>query len=121
MAINYDELWPGPVCGEIGMNIYESLPDATSKEVFTDLLSCKTVRIERIVSRGQASPPSGWYDQDENEWVVILKGRARLAFAGGREVALGEGDCIDIPRHVRHRVSWTDPGQNTVWLAVFYD
>ena len=79
------------------------------------------VRIERIVSTGQASPPGFWYDQDWGEWVVLLSGAARLRFADEDEPRhLGPGDWVDIPAHCRHRVEWTDPDQPTVWLAVHY-
>lgn len=101
-------------------NLFAALPEALPEEVFEDLLCSKGVRIERILSRGQVSPADAWYDQDENEWVVVLRGAARLLFGDGREVALGVGDSINIPSRCRHRVSWTDPNQVTVWLAVFY-
>ena len=79
------------------------------------------MRIERIVSTGQASPPGFWYDQDWAEWVLVLSGAAGLEFEG--EAAprrLGPGDCVLIPAHARHRVAWTDAHQPTVWLAVHY-
>lgn len=101
-------------------NLFTALPEALSEEVFEDLVRSEGLRIERILSRGQTSPAEGWYDQDENEWVVVLRGAARLLFDDGREVALGVGDCINIPSRCRHRVSWTDPGEVTIWLAVFY-
>lgn len=90
-------------------------------EQVRELLSREDIRIERIVSRGHSSPPGFWYDQKEHEWVMVLEGRARLLFAGGEAaIQLGPGDHIDIPAHTKHRVVWTDPDQNTVWLAVFY-
>ncbi|HTQ33311.1 MAG TPA: cupin domain-containing protein, partial [Stellaceae bacterium] len=79
------------------------------------------VRIERIVSHGQASPKGFWYDQDEAECVLVLAGAARLEFADGETAALGPGDWIDIAAHRRHRVAWTAPGTPTVWLVVFYN
>lgn len=78
------------------------------------------VRIERIVSRGHASPPGFWYDQEEAEWVAVLAGRARLRFAdeeAARELA--PGDWVEIAARRRHRVEWTAPDVDTVWLAVF--
>lgn len=101
-------------------NIFASLPDDPGTEVFEDILRNDSVRIERIVSSGQSSPEQGWYDQDEGEWVMVLRGAARLLFEDGREVELDAGDFIDIPAHTKHRVSWTDPGETTIWLAVFY-
>ncbi len=79
-----------------------------------------TVRIERIVSKGQTSPDSGWYDQEEHEWVMVMKGQATIAFENGTSVTLAQGDYLNIPAHCKHKVSWTDPNRATVWLAVFY-
>ena len=85
------------------------------------LLSRPGMRIERIVSLGEASPPGFWYDQHEGEWVVLLSGAARLRFEDESEARLlTPGDCLDIAPHRRHRVDWTDPATPTVWLAVFY-
>jgi len=85
------------------------------------LLTRPGLRIERIVSRGQASPPGFWYDQAEAEWVVVLAGAARLRFQDEAEArVLGPGDWLDIAPHRCHRVEWTDPTGPTVWLAVFY-
>lgn len=101
-------------------NLFASLPEDLGAEVFEDIVRGDSVRIERIVSRGHGSPASGWYDQDESEWVIVLQGAARLVFEDGREERLGSGDFINIPAHTRHRVSWTDPEGATIWLAVFY-
>ncbi|MCF8092012.1 MAG: cupin domain-containing protein [Desulfotignum sp.] len=102
-------------------NIFASIPDAFEEELFDDLLKSGNIRIERILSKGQSSPAQGWYDQSENEWVVVLEGSGIIVFEDGREITLGRGDCINIPAHARHRVKWTDPDRVTVWLAVFYD
>lgn len=103
-------------------NVLRALPAGPlGEELVSRLLEAAHVRIERIVSTGQASPPGFWYDQDEGEWVLVLSGAARLRIAG--ETApreLGPGDCLDLPAHTRHRVEWTDPAVATVWLAVFY-
>jgi len=101
-------------------NLFAALPDARRQEVFDDLLRTDNVRIERIVSHGQTSPGEGWYDQDEHEWVIVLRGCGRVGFDDGREVTLQAGDHLHIPAHVRHRVTYTDPDQPTVWLAVFH-
>ena len=80
------------------------------------------LRIERIVSSGQASPPGFWYDQPHGEWVLVLRGEARLALAdGAAPVLLRAGDFIDIAPHRRHRVEWTTPDEPTIWLAVRYE
>ena len=89
-------------------------------EVFTELARGRGVRIERIVSSGQASPPGFWYEQAWDEWVLVLAGRALLAFDDGERCELGAGDCVAIAAHRRHRVEWTDPAAPTVWLAVHH-
>ncbi len=103
-------------------NLFDALPALGSNaETFDDLLRSDKVRIERIVSTGQASPPGFWYDQPLGEWVVVLSGAARLRLAEPDQlVELKAGDYLNIPAHVRHRVEWTDPAQPTVWLAVHY-
>ena len=103
------------------MNLLAPLPDAEAAERVDALLTGPGLRIERIVSRGQASPPGFWYDQTEAEWVVVLAGAARLRFEDEAEARrLEPGDWVDIAPHRRHRVDWTDPAVPTVWLAVFY-
>ena len=103
------------------MNFLSPLPDARASERVDALLQRPGLRIERIVSLGQASPPGFWYDQAEGEWVLLLAGAARLRFADETEARLlGPGDWLDIAPHRRHRVEWTDPAASTVWLAVFY-
>lgn len=105
---------------EIG-NVLRGLPDARDSEVAQTLAAAPGLRIERIVSQGQASPPGFWYDQPETEWVLLLAGAARLRFAEEAEDrALVAGDQLTIAPHRRHRVEWTDPDRPTVWLAVFY-
>jgi cupin 2 domain-containing protein len=101
-------------------NIFDSLPKDLSLEVFEDVVRSSTVRIERIVSKGHRSPDTGWYDQDENEWVMVVEGRATLEFEDGTKCDLSAGDYINIPAHVKHKVAWTDQNEITVWLAVFY-
>ena len=102
------------------MNLLRDLPNAGGDEIIERLVAGETVRIERIVSHGEVSPPGFWYDQDEAEFVAVLAGAARLGFADGEVMALGPGDWADIAPHRRHRVEWTDPGAPTIWLAVFY-
>lgn len=101
-------------------NIFQGIPDDIHQEIFTDLLNQETVRIERIVSLGHSSPVQGWYEQEEHEWVLVLKGRAIIAFDSGDEIALNEGDYLNIPAYQKHRVQWTDPDKVTLWLAIFY-
>ncbi len=102
-------------------NIYSVVPVRAPEEIFETLAESGEVRIERIVSDAHASPEGFWYDQDESEWVMVLEGSAGLRFGGEEEIlVLKPGDWVDIPAHVRHRVEWTDPGEKTIWVAVFY-
>jgi len=103
------------------VNLLFPLPDARAAEYVAALFTRPGLRLERIVSLGQASPPGFWYDQPEGEWVLLLAGAARLRFADETEARLlGPGDWLDIAPHRRHRVDWTDPENPTVWLAVSY-
>ena len=101
------------------MNLLRDLPDASAAETTEELASRPGLRIERIVSLGQASPPGFWYDQPNDEFVVLLAGAARLRFEkDDRILDLTPGDWVEIPAHVRHRVEWTQADPPTVWLAV---
>jgi cupin 2 domain-containing protein len=103
------------------MNLLFPLPDARANEQVETLLTRPGLRVERIVSRGQASPPGFWYDQAEGEFVLLLAGAARLRFADEAEARLlHPGDWVDIAPHRRHRIDWTDPVTPTVWLAALY-
>ena len=101
-------------------NLFRNIPPTASEEFFETLVSGRDLRVERIVSRGHSAPESGWFDQEEDEFVVPLRGSAGLEFDDGAIVELGPGDWLDIPARRRHRVAWTDENQETVWLAVHY-
>jgi cupin 2 domain-containing protein len=101
-------------------NLFMDIPGEMPEEICTPILQADDVRIERIVSRGHASPPGFWYDQETDEWVFLVKGSASLRFIDGREIPLTPGDHLLIPRHVRHCVERTDPEGETVWLTVHY-
>ena len=103
-------------------NLFADLPSHLPDELFTTLLDAANVRIERIISHGHASPEGFWYDQDLHEWVVILKGAARLRFEDDEQpVEMMPGDFVNIPAHKKHRVEWTTPDEPTIWLAVHYE
>jgi cupin 2 domain-containing protein len=102
-------------------NLLDELPSDISEELFTTLFKANGFRIERIVSQGRASPRGFWYDQDDNEWVMVLQGSAAVQFEGEAEpVELRRGSYLNIPAHTKHRVVWTDPSRQTVWLAIHY-
>jgi cupin 2 domain-containing protein len=100
-------------------NLFEEIPDNLKDESFQEILSRPNVRIERIVSRGHRSPEGFWYDQDGDEWVLVVRGNAGLEFEGDTPIVeLKPGDHLLIPAHQRHRVAWTSKTQETIWLAV---
>lgn len=102
-------------------NLFQELPNKLSSELVEILAQSESVRIEKIVSTGQRSPDTFWYDQEEHEWVIVLRGEARLELEGQTELLhLKPGDHVNLPAHCRHRVDWTLPDTATVWLAVFY-
>ena len=102
-------------------NLLNDLPSSLPDELVTVLAENLHVRIERIVSTGHSSPDDCWYDQDEHEWVVVLKGEGKLIFEDDAEpIHMKPGDHINIPAQRRHRIEWTTPNEPTVWLAVFY-
>jgi cupin 2 domain-containing protein len=102
-------------------DLFRDVPASLSAEQITALVTTPHVRIERIVSTGQASPPGFWYDQDWDEWVTVLAGSAGLLIEGEATArVLCPGDHLHIAAHARHRVEWTDAGQPTIWLAVHF-
>ncbi len=101
------------------MNIFTKIPKDLDEEFFEKLISQDNIKIQRIISKGHTSPKSGWYNQNENEWVIILQGEAILSFEE-KDINLKVGDYINIPAHTKHKVSWTKPNTQTIWLAVHY-
>ncbi len=101
-------------------NLYRDATTTGPEERLDVLAESGLVRIERIVSHGSRSPVGFWYDQDDDEWVLLVAGQAALEFEGQPEQCrVQRGDWIFIPAHRRHRVAWTSPTEDTIWLAVF--
>ncbi|MCK5363309.1 MAG: cupin domain-containing protein [Gammaproteobacteria bacterium] len=102
-------------------NIFTCLPANRNTEHFDTLARFGDGRLERIVSFGQCSPEGFWYDQDHSEWVLVLRGHAKLEVEGfPAPIALSPGDYINLTAHTRHRVAWTSPEEPTIWLAIHY-
>ncbi len=102
-------------------NLFACFSTDRARERFSTLLETTSFKLERIVSHGHATPEGEWYDQERSEWVVLLKGSAGLLIEGETEVRIMRaGDYVLIPAHVRHRVAWTQPDVETVWLALHY-
>ena len=102
-------------------NILADIPVQLPEELFTSLLQNEQLQIERIVSRGHASAKDEWYDQEYNEWLILLQGEAVLELSGQSELkTLQAGDYLLIPAHCKHRVEWTDPDRNSIWLTIHF-
>ncbi len=102
-------------------NLFDDLPLKLSREITEILTEGKFARIERIASFGQSSPEGFWYDQEQSEWIVVLKGEAKFLIESDKEpIHLRVGDHLLIPARRRHRVAWTNPDKQTIWLAVFF-
>ena len=99
-------------------NLYGDIPASLPQELFTTLLQREGMRLERIVSAGHATPEGEWYDQPQEEWVVLMSGSAVLQIEGEAPVALQPGDYLLLPAHCRHRVVATDSTMKSVWLAL---
>jgi len=103
-------------------NIFNDIPRELAEELFTTIHTAIQFRLERIVSRGQCSPRGFWYDQNENEWLIVLEGNASIQFDGDpKPVELRPGSYINIPAHTKHRVVRTSQARQTVWLAIHYE
>ena len=100
------------------INLFDDLPARAEREIFTELLAREGVRIERIVSTGQSTPADAPYNQDHDEWVLLLRGSAGLWIEGEGERDLRPGEHLLIPAHRTHRVIWTAKAEPTVWLAI---
>ncbi|MEY8214908.1 MAG: cupin domain-containing protein [Colwellia sp.] len=101
-------------------NIFNNIPSELPNEIFEDIIITEKLRVERIVSKGQISPDTGWYDQSENEWVIVLSGYGVIEYINGVKITLKQGDYLNIKAHEKHRVIETSPDETTVWLAIFY-
>ncbi len=102
-------------------NLLQSIPTDLTEEVFETLAMGANIKIERIISKGHSTPENDWYDQEQDEWVMVLQGHGILEFEAGKELEMKVGDSTNIPAHTRHRVKWTEPNEETIWLAVFYN
>ncbi|HQA25490.1 MAG TPA: cupin domain-containing protein [Candidatus Competibacteraceae bacterium] len=100
-------------------NVFADIPAVLPEELFETLLQTGLCRLERIVSCGHATPSDQWYDQDWDEWVMVLQGQAGLRLANEDTARiLAPGDSAWLPMHCRHRVEWTSTDPPTVWLAL---
>lgn len=102
-------------------NVFDQIPTELTEELTETLLNPAAFRLERIISRGHQSPEGFWYQQEQNEWVLLLQGEAQLTFADGREPQqLRAGDYLLIPANLRHRVTHTSSTPEAIWLCLFF-
>lgn len=101
-------------------NLFNNLQKTSDQELIDVLFQNNSIRIERIISEGHTSPSNFWYDQDENEFVLLLSGKAILSFENENKIELNPGDYLIIPSHKKHRIDYTHPTEKTIWLTFFY-
>ncbi len=101
-------------------NIFASIPQEISDEILDLIIENDAVKIERIISKGHTSPESGWYDQETNEWVILLRGEANILIENEGVKSMVPGSYINIPAHQKHKVIWTKENTETIWLAIHY-
>lgn len=103
-------------------DLFADIPEELKDELIETILQTSNFRIERIVSQGHCSKEGFWYNQSDNELVMLLKGSATLRFENQPQpIKMNPGDYLHIEKHIRHRVESTDKKQETIWLAVHYN
>jgi len=101
-------------------NLLTDLPPTKNEEIFEKIIQHPHFTLERIITSGQHTPEGQWYDQHQDEWVIVIQGQAQLDFEDGEQHTMQAGDSLHIPAHRRHRVTWSDPKKNTIWLVLHY-
>lgn len=101
-------------------NIFNDIPESLPEELFEIIAENRNIKIERIISEGHTTPPGEWYDQELNEFVILLSGMAIIRFENDEIVEMNSGDYLIIQAHKRHRVEFTSSDQKCIWLAVHY-
>lgn len=100
-------------------NIFKDIPNSIPEEIFETILQAKNVKIERIISKGHITPATSWYNQDFDEWVLIIEGAANIQFEQeDLPRSLAKGDYLWIPALQRHQVVWTPKDTVTIWIAI---
>jgi len=101
-------------------NIFTGWDRQSKEEIFNTVFSGKNIKIEKIISSGQTSPEEGWYDQQQQEWVILIEGKAILEFEHDQKKNLQKGDYLFIPAHTKHKVIYTSANPKCIWLAIFF-
>src|SRR4030095_13514991 len=98
-------------------NVFAKRSQRIDHEDFLTLFETSSTKDERIISHSHSSPPGFWYDQNWDEWVIVMRGSATLEFEGNALVELKQGDYVTIAKHVKHRVANTAPENGVVRAA----
>ena len=102
-------------------NFFSKIPELQpGMEEIENILRHGNVRIERITGSGAVSPDGFWFDQDENEWVMLLQGDAVIEFTDGTKTQMTAGSYISLPAHEKHRLVYTSSDPACIWLAFFW-
>ncbi len=99
-------------------NIFQLSNDIGNQEIFETIINSQNLKIERIISSGQTTPEGTWYDQDQDEWVILLQGKATLLYSDNSSIELKPGDYLLIKAHEKHRVIFTSGDPPCIWLAI---
>ena len=101
-------------------NTFKNIPSDLTNEVFETLVQSSHCKIKRIISLGQVTPKNEYYEQNEDEFVIVLQGAATLLFLDTQKtMEMKSGDYVFIPAGVKHRVQWCDTKVQTIWLAIY--
>jgi cupin 2 domain-containing protein len=87
------------------------------EEYFESLFASKSIRVEKIISKGNTTQKGKWLNQSRGEWVVLLQGKADLKFEDSI-IRLSKGDAVYIAPNTKHRVEYTSKRPLCLWLAV---
>lgn len=102
-------------------NIFSEIPTSIPKEVFNSIIDKDGIKIERIISKGHTTEKDKWYNQEKNEWLIMLKGKAELLFKNNNQIIkMKKGDYLNISAHTEHRVTKTSKKEETIWLTIHY-
>jgi len=101
-------------------NIFNLPTQLLREELFESLFNNEKILIERVVSTGQITPENEWYDQERDEWLILLQGDAELSYEDASRIKLRRGDYLFIPAHQKHRVEYTSSEPPCIWLTIFF-
>ena len=123
------------------MNIYDKIPESITEEIIEIMYQNPHCKVERIISNGQITTENEWYDQDQEEWIILVQGEATILIEKLQEessdkcnilncnikeescdkVHMVKGDTLLIKSHQKHRVIYTSQNPLCIWLCVFVD